>query len=76
MSSDLVTARYRSVHMTVRVKSRLSRIRQPTSLKYQSFRKLMMYISIINLAVADLLYLSTIPFVVSTYFSKYQSFRK
>lgn len=29
-----------------------------------------MYISIINLAVADLLYLSTIPFVVSTYFLK------
>ncbi|KAG7257795.1 hypothetical protein CRUP_006545 [Coryphaenoides rupestris] len=29
-----------------------------------------MYISIINLALADLLYLSTIPFVVSTYFLK------
>lgn len=29
-----------------------------------------MYISIINLALADLLYLSTIPFVVCTYFLK------
>ncbi|KAM8889256.1 urotensin-2 receptor [Synchiropus splendidus] len=29
-----------------------------------------MYISIINLALADLLYLSTIPFVVATYFLK------
>ncbi|KAM9425902.1 urotensin-2 receptor [Pholidichthys leucotaenia] len=29
-----------------------------------------MYMSIINLALADLLYLSTIPFVVSTYFLK------
>ncbi|XP_037611957.1 urotensin-2 receptor [Sebastes umbrosus] len=29
-----------------------------------------MYVSILNLAVADLLYLSTIPFVVSTYFLK------
>ncbi|XP_013855746.1 urotensin-2 receptor [Austrofundulus limnaeus] len=29
-----------------------------------------MYVSIINLALADLLYLSTIPFVVSTYFLK------
>lgn len=29
-----------------------------------------MYISIINLALADLLYLSSIPFVVSTYFLK------
>ncbi|XP_068613379.1 urotensin-2 receptor-like [Brachionichthys hirsutus] len=29
-----------------------------------------MHVSIVNLAVADLLYLSTIPFVVSTYFLK------
>ncbi|XP_061763317.1 urotensin-2 receptor [Nerophis ophidion] len=29
-----------------------------------------MYISIVNLALADLLYLSTIPFVVATYFLK------
>ncbi|XP_051889293.1 urotensin-2 receptor-like [Pristis pectinata] len=29
-----------------------------------------MYISIVNLALADLLYLSTIPFIVCTYFAK------
>ena len=29
-----------------------------------------MYISIVNLALADLLYLSTIPFIVCTYFAQ------